>query len=87
MASPLITRITFIKFIAFFVAIWGPSTVKVAQCIQVDENRRYKEEAKKVTENKIATRKVHLKLKISEAFYRCIHSMNSLFFLPLMKKV
>ena len=26
MASPLTTRITFIKFIAFFVAIWGPST-------------------------------------------------------------
>ena len=28
MASPLITRFTFIEFIAFFVAIWGPSTVK-----------------------------------------------------------
>ena len=26
MASPLITQINFIKFIAFFVAIWGPST-------------------------------------------------------------
>ena len=36
------------------------------------------EEAKKTTEKKTARRKVHLQLKIYEAFDRCIKSTNSL---------
>ena len=51
---------------------------KVAQYRQLAENRRKKEEAKNVTEKKIATRKVHLQLTISEAFDTCINSTNSL---------
>ena len=51
---------------------------KVAQCIQVADNRREKEEAKKVTATETATRKSHLQLKISEVFYSCINFMNSL---------
>ena len=42
------------------------------------DNSREKEEAKKVTENKTATRKVHHQLKRSEAFDMCIKSTNSL---------
>ena len=34
-ASPLITRFTFIKFIAFFVAIWGPSTAR-----EIDKSKK-----------------------------------------------
>ena len=52
--------------------------VKLAQYRQVDKNRREKEEAKKVTAKKISTRKVHLQLKRSEVFDRCIKYMNSL---------
>ena len=44
----------------------------------MDENRREMEEAKNITENKTAIRKVHLQLKRSEAFDMCINSMNSL---------
>ena len=36
------------------------------------------EEAKDITEKKTATRKVHLQLKISEAFDSCIKSINIL---------
>ena len=54
------------------------TAVKVAQCRQVAKNRREKEEAKKVTAKKTATRKVHLQLKRSGAFDRCINSVNSL---------
>ena len=54
------------------------TTVKLAQCRQVAKNRREKEEAKKATEKKIATRKVHLQIKRSEAFDRCINYMKSL---------
>ena len=52
--------------------------VNVLQCRQVAENRREKEKSKKVTEKKTATRKVHLQLKRSETFDRCINSTNSL---------
>ena len=38
------------------------TAVKVAQCRQVDVNRREMEEAKKITAKKTATRKVHLQL-------------------------
>ena len=55
------------------------NAVKVAQFRQVDANRREKEEAKKVSSKKTATRKVHLKLKRCEDFYSCIKSTNSLF--------
>ena len=48
------------------------NAVKVAQCRQVAENRREKEEAKKVTAQKTATGKVHLQLKISKSFDRFI---------------
>ena len=54
------------------------TAVKVAQYIQVDGNRREKEETKKVTAKKTPTRKVYLQLKQSEAFDRCIKSMNIL---------
>ena len=54
------------------------TAVKVAQCRQVDANRREMEEAKKITAKKTATRKIHLQLKRSEAFDMCIKSMNSL---------
>ena len=54
------------------------TAVKVAQCRQVAENRREKEEAKKETANNTSTKKVHLQLKRSEAFDRCIKSINSL---------
>ena len=54
------------------------TAVKVAQCRQVAENRREKEEAKKETENNTSTKKVHLQLKRSEAFDRCIKYINSL---------
>ena len=53
--------------------------VKVGKCTHLDENRREKEEGKKVTEKKIDTIKVHLQLKLYEAFDRCINSMNSLY--------
>ena len=53
------------------------TAVKVAQYIQVDGNRREKEETK-VTAKKTPTRKVYLQLKQSEAFDRCIKSMNIL---------
>ena len=56
-----------------------PTAVKVAQCRQVDVNRREKEEAKKVTAKKTTTIKVHLQLKRSEAFYRCMNSIDSLY--------
>ena len=36
------------------------TAVKVEQCRYVDDNRREKEEAKKATANKTATRKFHL---------------------------
>ena len=55
------------------------TAVKVAQCRHVAENRRDREEAKKITTKKTVTRKVHLQLKISEDFDRCIKSINSLF--------
>ena len=51
---------------------------KVAQYIHVAENRREKGEAKKVTEKKTATRKMHIRLNKHEAFDRCINSMKSL---------
>ena len=54
------------------------TTVKVIQFRQLANNRREKEEAKKVTSKQIATRKVHLQLKRSEAFNRCINSINSM---------
>ena len=54
------------------------TAVKVAQCRQVAANRREMEEAKNITAKKTSTRKVHLQLKRSEAFDRCINSMNSL---------
>ena len=44
----------------------------------MDANRKEMEEVKKIKAKKTATRKVHLQLKISEAFDRCINSMNSL---------
>ena len=37
------------------------------------------DEAKKITAKKTATIKIHLQLKISEAFDMCINSMNSLY--------
>ena len=37
------------------------------------------EQAKKIAANNTATRKVHLQLKRSEAFYMCINSMNGLY--------
>ena len=46
------------------------TTVKVAQCRQVDENREKKEEVKKVTVKNTATRKFHIQLNGSEAFDR-----------------
>ena len=55
------------------------ATVKVAQCREVAANRIETEEAKKITAKKIATRKVHIQLNISEAFDMCINSMNSLY--------
>ena len=54
------------------------TAAKVSQCRQVATNRREMDEAKKITENKTATRKVLLQLKRSEAFDMCINSMNSL---------
>ena len=54
------------------------TAVKVAKYRQVADNRREKQEAKKATENKTTTIKVHLQLKISEIFDTCINSMNSL---------
>ena len=54
------------------------TAVKVAQCRQVADNRREKEEAKKVTAKKTSTRKVHIQLKRYEDFDRCINSMHSL---------
>ena len=54
------------------------TAVKVAQFRHVADNRKEKEEAKKVTAKKTATRKVHIQLNRSEDFYRCINSMNSL---------
>ena len=55
-----------------------PTAVKSEQYRQVAENRIEKEEAKKVTENKTSTRKVHLQLNRSEYFDSCINSMNSM---------
>ena len=52
--------------------------VKVTQCRQVSANRREMEEAKKIIAKKTAKRKVHLQIKISEAFDGFINSMNSL---------
>ena len=46
------------------------TAVKVAQCRQVDVNRREMEEAKKIPSKKTATRKVHLQLNKSEDFDR-----------------
>ena len=54
------------------------TAVKVAQYRQVAANRREMEDAKKITAKKTSTRKVHLQIKISEDFDRCINSMNSL---------
>ena len=54
------------------------TAAKVAQCRQVDANRREMEEAKKIKAKNTATRKIHIQLKISEAFDMCINSMNSL---------
>ena len=54
------------------------TTVKVEQYIQVADNRREKEEAKKVTAKKTATREVHLQLKRYEDFDRRINSMKIL---------
>ena len=50
----------------------------MAQCRQVAVNRREKEEAKKTTAKKTATRKVHLQLKRYEDFDRRINSMKIL---------
>ena len=47
----------------------------MTQCRQVAENWIEKEEANKVTSKKTSTRKVHIQLKRSEAFDRCINSM------------
>ena len=55
------------------------TTIKVSQCRQGAENRRKKEEAKKVTEKKAYTRKVHIQLKRPEDFYTCINYMDSLY--------
>ena len=55
------------------------TTVKLAQCRHVADNRRENEETKNLTAKKTSIRKVHLKLKISEAFDRCINSMNSIY--------
>ena len=41
------------------------TAVKVAQCRELDANRREKEEAKKVKAKKTATRKVHIQLNSS----------------------
>ena len=46
------------------------AAVKVAQCIQVDENRKEKYEAKNLSAKKTATRNFHLQLKRFEAFDR-----------------
>ena len=45
-----------------------PTAVKVTHCRQVAENRREKEEEKKVKAKNTATRTIHLQLKIYEAF-------------------
>ena len=55
------------------------TAVKVEQHRQVAENRREKEEAKKLTAKKTATGKVHLQVKRYEAFGRYINSINSMF--------
>ena len=54
------------------------TATKVAQCRLVAENRREKEEAKKETEKKTFTRKLHLQQKRYEDFQKCQDSMNSL---------
>ena len=54
------------------------TTSKVAQCRLVAENRREKEEAKKVTSKKISTIKVYLQLKRYGTFDRCINSIKIL---------
>ena len=54
------------------------TAARVTQCRHVAENRREMDEAKKITAKKKATRKIHLQLKIYEAFDICIKSMNSL---------
>ena len=54
------------------------TAVKVEKCRQVADNRREKEEAKKVTVKKTVKKKVRLQLKRYEVFYSCINSMNSL---------
>ena len=48
-----------------------PVTVKVEQCRHVAANRIEMEEANNITAKKTDTRKVHLQLKISEAFDMC----------------
>ena len=52
--------------------------VKAAQCRQLDENRREKGEVKKEIAIETLTINVHLQLKQSKAFDRCINSMNSM---------
>ena len=54
------------------------TALKVSQYRQVAANRIEKEEAKKITANKTATRKIHLQLKRSEAVDMCINFIKSL---------
>ena len=54
------------------------TAAKVTQCRQVAVNRREMDEAKNTTAKKTATRKILLQVKRSEAFDKCINSMNSL---------
>ena len=54
------------------------TAAKAEQCRQVAANRREMDEAKKITANKTAKRKILLQLKRCEAFDMCINSMNSL---------
>ena len=48
------------------------------QCRQVADNRREKEDVKKLIPKKKYTRKVRLQLKLYKDFDRCINSMKSL---------
>ena len=52
------------------------TAVKAAQFIQVADNRIERKEAKKETARNAATIKVHIQIKISEAFDGCINSIN-----------
>ena len=54
------------------------TAAKVVQCRLLDENRKGKEEAKKETAKKTATRKFHLQQNRCEAFRKFQDSMNSL---------